>query len=165
MVGRVTAAMLAVTVLMLAGCGSNAPSSAPQTVTDRAEVQEFVREAVAYADTHGTEAALEAFSDPTGPFQRGELYIFAHDFDGNVLAHGGNPELVGQNLLGMKDAGGADLLQALMTVARDGGGWVEYEWPNPDADNEVQTKWAYALAVDDQWWVGSGTYEKTEKTS
>lgn len=160
MVKRVTATLFAVMLLLVAGCAPAETGSSSQTVTDRAAVAEFVREAVTYADVNGADAALKAFSDPNGPFQRGELYIFAYDFDGNVLAHGGNPELVGQNLTGMTDVNGADLLDALMSAARDGGGWVEYQWPNPDAGNEEQKKWAYALAVDDRWWIGSGTYEK-----
>ncbi|MBI5441029.1 MAG: histidine kinase, partial [Deltaproteobacteria bacterium] len=41
-----------------------------------------------------------------GKFVRGELYVFALQFDGTTLANGGNPKMVGKNLfeMNLKDA-------------------------------------------------------------
>ena len=38
--------------------------------------------------------------------RRGEFHIYACDFNGTVIAHGGNATLVGQNLLWMTDPKG-----------------------------------------------------------
>lgn len=35
---------------------------------------------------------------------KGELYIFAYDFDGNDFAHGLNRYPIGENLIGMRDS-------------------------------------------------------------
>ena len=60
------------------------------------EVMFFLDEAVAYVNDNGMEKALQEFNNPTGSFVRGDLYIFAYDFNGTCLAHPINPDLVGQ---------------------------------------------------------------------
>lgn len=145
-------------VVALAGCGGG--GSQPETVTARDDVQAFVQEVVDYAEANGQKAALEAINDPQGPFRRGELYIFAYDFNGNVIAHGGNAELIGQNIAGMDDGYGNELLTQFLATVKAGGGWVEYLWPDPTDGNKRKRKWGYVAAVDDTWWVGAGTYEK-----
>lgn len=150
-------ALVAVTVVV-AGCSSGSAEGA--TVTDRKTVVEFVDEAVAYAQEKGKDAAISAFNDPKGPFQRGELYVYAYDFNGNVLANGGNRKLVGQNLLNLTTSQGERPIEALVDAARKGSGWVQYTWPNPLHDKAEETKFGYAKKVDDTWWLGSGTYAK-----
>lgn len=147
--------------LAVGGCSSGSQSSAPETVTDQATVTAFVDEAVAYAKKNGKEATLAAINDPKGPFHRGELYIYAYDYDGNVIAHGGDASLVGKNLLDMTDKNGVKVIQSLIKATKDGSGWVTYVWPNPEHGNAQETKLGYAKAVDDTWWLGSGTYAKT----
>ncbi len=154
----VVAAAVALT-LALAGCSAGATGDAA-TVTSREDVQAFVEEAVDYAQQNGTDAALKAITDPQGPFQRGELYIFAYDAEGTVIAHGGNAELIGQNIAGLDDGYGNDLLAAFLAKVKEGGGWVEYLWPDPDDGNARKRKWGYVAPVDETWWLGSGTYEK-----
>lgn len=158
MVKRAATALLLLTALVLTGCGSSASQAEPQT--SRTDVEAFVQSAADYARANGQDAALAAFTTPDGQFHQGELYIYAYDTEGNVLAHGGNPELVGQNLATMQDPNGLMVVEALQKAAQSGGGWVEYLWPNPEAGNEVQTKWGYAIDIDGTWWIGSGTYEK-----
>ncbi|MFM9135738.1 MAG: cache domain-containing protein [bacterium] len=147
-----------VLTVVLAGCGGGA--SQPETVTSRDDVQAFVQEVVDYAEANGQDAAFQAINDRQGPFTRGELYIFAYDFDGNVVAHGGNAELIGQNIAGMDDGYGNELLAQFLAAVEKGGGWVEYLWPDPADENKRKRKWGYVAAVDDTWWVGAGTYEK-----
>lgn len=123
----------------------------------REQVVSFVEEAVAYAKKNGKEKALAEFSDPEGDFKRGELYIYAYDFDGNNVAHGGNKAFVGQNLIDMKDPNGVMVIQELIKRAKDGSGWLEYMWENP-ATGQLEPKVGYVMKVDDTWWLGSGTY-------
>jgi hypothetical protein len=124
----------------------------------REEVVAFVERAVDFARTHGREKALRAFMDRQGAFVSGELYIFAYNFDGTVLSHGGQAHLVGKNLMDMRDANGIPVIAELAKLARDGGGWLYYLWPNPLVQNAVVPKLGYVEKVDDTWFLGSGTY-------
>lgn len=126
------------------------------------EVKAFVDKALAYAKTQGKEAALKTFTDQKGPFVRGELYIFAYDFSGTVIAHGGQPALVGKNLINLQDIHGIRVIQGLRRIAEAGGGWLEYSWPNPAHKGAIETKLGYVQKVDDTWFLGSGTYLPTK---
>jgi hypothetical protein len=128
------------------------------TAPTKPEVEAFVKGAVDYARANGKEKALAEFTDQNGEFKRGELYVYACDFEGNVLAHGGDPSLVGRNLIDYTDLNGKKAIQELVETARSGSGWVSYTWENPQTKQE-QPKLGYVMKVDDTWWLGSGTYE------
>jgi polar amino acid transport system substrate-binding protein len=137
------------------------PASTPDAaagIASTAEVQEFVEKAVAYAGANGKDAALAAFTAPGGEFHDGELYIYAYDFDGNVIAHGGDASLVGQNLMDMQDPDGLPVIQRLTALAESGSGWLVYQWPNPQDEDVIESKVGYVMKVDDEWFLGSGTY-------
>jgi polar amino acid transport system substrate-binding protein len=51
----------------------------------RERLKSFVGEAVAYARKHGKTAAINEFNDQKGTFVRGNLYIYAFDYEGNTL--------------------------------------------------------------------------------
>jgi cytochrome c len=135
---------------------SDASSPAPQPT--RADVQAFVDKAVEYARTNGKDAALRTFTSPGGEFHRGELYIYAYDFNGTVIAHGGDKTLVGKDLIGMKDTNGVMVISELVRLAKTGSGWLMYTWPNPAHGNKQEPKLGYVVKVDDTWFLGSGTY-------
>lgn len=102
--------------------------------------------------------AFQAFSDPNGPFQVKDLYVFCMDMNGVMLAHGKKPELVGKNLFEFNKYG--DLLfQDMIKVAKEqGSGWVEYKWPHPET-KKVQEKTSYIEKVNDQYFCGVGAYK------
>ena len=77
----------------------------------------FVNEAVDYVHQVGKEKALAEFMNKDGKFFRGELYIYAYDFEGNVLAHGAKPQLVGKNLLCLRDANGLAVIEELVITS------------------------------------------------
>ena len=143
-----------------AGGVAAAPSPSPSATADptQADVQAFVKEAVAYARENGKEAALAAFTAPGGQFHRGQLYIYAYDFEGTVIAHGGDAALVGRNLIDMTDPNGVPVIKELVRLAKSGSGWLYYTWPNPAHDNVQEPKLGYVEKVDDTWFLGSGTY-------
>jgi hypothetical protein len=79
--------------------------------------------------------ASDAFSDmsyPGGKYIRGSLYIFAYDFDGNTVAHGGDPTSVGTNQIDAKDRFGKymhkEMIERLKDVSQGVGIWVEYDY-------------------------------------
>jgi cytochrome c len=112
----------------LGGCGGDS-GTAEYT---RRDVQNLVEKACDYAKANGKEKALKEFMNPGGPFVKGELYIYAYDFNGTVLSHGGDPTLVGKNLIGYKDPNGVPAVQVASDLARTkGSGWFTCMFPNP----------------------------------
>lgn len=135
--------------------GPVSPASSSPTLAD---VQAFVKDAVAYAKQAGRKKALKAFTAAGGAFHKGELYIYAYDYNGHVLAHGGDPSLVGRDLWKMKDPDGVRVIQQLTRLARSGGGWLYYRWPDPATGEKQAPKLGYVLPVGRDWFLGSGTY-------
>lgn len=162
-------AALALCVPGLSACSTGNPTAAPTSASasaqtpDRAEVKTFVKQAKAYAKANGKRAALATFTQSGGPFHQGELYIYAYDFDGTVIAHGGDPDLVGRNLMDMTDSNGVKVIEELAALARSGSGWLEYTWPNPQHANAEEPKLGYVEKVNDNWFLGSGVYPAQAK--
>jgi cytochrome c len=151
----VVAALLLLLPVVLAACGDNAITGSDLTKDD---LIAFVDEAKEYAEKNGKEAAFQAFTQAGGEFHQGELYIFAYDFQGNVLAHGGDATLVGKNLFDLQDPTGRYLVREAIALAEQGSGWWTFDWPNPAHNKQVEPKLGYVEKFDDTWWLGSGLY-------
>ena len=52
------------------------------------EAKAMLDKAIAFYKVNGPEKAFETFNDPKGPFVNKDLYVFAVDLNGKVLAHG-----------------------------------------------------------------------------
>jgi signal transduction histidine kinase len=76
-----------------------------------------------------------------------------------VLAHGGNPKLVGKNLTGMKDSEGNPFFQMLLDLAKTKGkGWSgNYRFMNP-ATQKLEAKVMYLESIGETY-VGVGIYK------
>lgn len=149
-----------------------APSAAPSTLppasppavpsppggSDKESMVAFVKEAVAYAHSHDKKTSLAEFSNKSGSFVRGDLYLYAYDFNGTTIAHPVNPEKIGVNRLYEPDALGNYFIYDLRAAAINGSGFVEYYYINPVHNNSVEKKLGYVEKVDDTWWLGSGIY-------
>jgi cytochrome c len=123
------------------------------------EVQALVERAAAYIREHGPQQAFADFSRPGGGFVDGELYVFCLDADGMVVAHGGNPKLVGKNLAAVRDPDGQLRTRTLLQIAQTKGrGWLEYPWPEVD-EGRIGRKVTYVLRIDDHTICGSGYYK------
>lgn len=85
-------------------------------------------------------------------------YFFLYDFDGVNLMHPRQPDLVGQNLLGMRDAGGLPAIRMMVDKAKAGGGFVDYNWNKPST-REQSPKLAYVTGLSRWgWMIGTGIY-------
>ena len=85
-------------------------------------------------------------------------YYFIYDFDGTNLMHPRQPELVGKNLLGLRDARGLLAIREMIDKARVGGGFVNYTWNKPST-REVAPKLAYVTGLERwHWMIGTGIY-------
>lgn len=155
-------------LIICSGCTQSTVSSgtSPSTIvpapvsqgSTKEQMVAFVKEAVAYAKENGKETALAEFSNPKGSFVRGDLYLYAYDYNGTTIAHPVNPEKIGVNRLEEKDADGKYFIRELMDASVDGTGFVEYTYINPLNDRRVEKKLGYVEQVDDEWWLGSGIY-------
>jgi polar amino acid transport system substrate-binding protein len=126
--------------------------------TNETELVSFVESAVAYAKENGKDMALKEFSNKTGSFVVGDLYIYAYDFNGTCLAHPFNPDWIGKNKLDITDSNGILSLRNTINVAKEGEGFTYFIFPNPVHDNKNELKIGYAMKVDETWFLGSGLY-------
>jgi PAS domain S-box-containing protein len=124
----------------------------------------MVQRAVDYYRKNGRERLLKEINNPQGQFHKGDLYAFAYDSGMTIQAHPVKPELVGINLLNMKDwAGGKYFSKEIQAVALSKGtGWVDYEWENP-ASRQREPKTTYVERVDDLI-ICAGAYKGTGAT-
>lgn len=133
-----------------------AASAAEKGTADEAVT--MVKKSVEFLKKNGKDKAFAEFSNPEGKFIKGDLYVMVYDMDGLNKAHGGNPKLIGKNLLEIKDANGVFIVKRFIEVAKDKGhGWVDYIWPNT-VTKAVEQKSTYVEKVDDLL-IGVGIYK------
>ena len=141
-------------------------------VVDRETLRAFVLAAKAYGDNATTIAAylavLQEFRTE-GPWKQGSTYLYVFSTDGTFVLHGASPELEGQNLIDLEDANGVKIVQELIAVAAEGGGYVEYIWPDPAIEGDTGSpKVSYAIpysALGQDFILGSGFYPESASTS
>lgn len=99
-----------------------------------AEAQDMVKKAVALIKSAGPESAYKTFTEhPDGAFKDRDLYVFVYDFQGNCLAQGANPKMVGKNFIDLKDMDGNQLIkgQIEMVKTKKAGWYGPYKFTNP----------------------------------
>lgn len=85
-------------------------------------------------------------------------YFFVYDAKGVSLVHPVQPELVGQNLFGMQDTSGNYVIQNLLRLAQDGGGYHRYIWSKPSKGG-LEDKLSYVVRIPKfNWMMGTGLY-------
>lgn len=86
-------------------------------------------------------------------------YLYLYNYEGDVIAHGSDPALVGQNLWDFEDVKGNKPVREFIKKAKAGGGFVTFYFKNPNT-GEVEKKFGYAAPIEGtNLWIGSGTYE------
>lgn len=137
---------------------SNASASAASEAP-HADLIAFVDNAIAYGKANGMEKAVKEFNNnKSTEFINGELYVFAIAFNGTTLAHPYRPDFVGKNLLNLTDTNGVPFFENMANVAMKGNGSVYYVFANPAHNKKPELKLTYVEKVDDNWWLGAGTY-------
>ena len=116
---------------------------------DRDDAKTLVKQAAAYVKYRGKDKALAEINTPKGTFDKGELYVFAYDLQGVMLAHPKNQALIGQNLIAVPDTEGKLFRKEIVEKAKsNGSGWVDYVYLNPET-NKQEHKSTYFLKVGD----------------
>lgn len=113
-------------------------------------------------------AVEEVFSDFSYPlhnrFVIGDLYLYALDFKGNIVAQGDRPGLIGTNSWDYKDSEGKLVNQEIVKKLQEseGGVWVEYI-------SKKAKKRAYAQKVIDNqgnsYFIACGYYPEVDRKS
>lgn len=80
---------------------------------------------IAYIKANGKDKAIAEVNVPKGRFVDRDLYVTVGDGLGMVLAHGGNPRLVGKNLSEMKDVDGKSARTSRDGASARGGAGAE----------------------------------------
>ena len=123
------------------------------------EAAAMVKKGIEFIKLHGKEKAFAEFSNPSGQFVKGDLYVMCYDMEGNNKCHGGNSKLIGKNLLEIKDASGVFIVKSFIDMAKSkGNGWIDYKWPNT-VTKAVESKSTYIEKVDDNLLIGVGIYK------
>jgi len=124
------------------------------------QAKSMVQKAVKHLKENGPDKAFSDFNNPKGSFVAGELYIFVYDLSGKNVAHGANPSVIGQNLIGLTDADGKLLIKEMVDLAKSkGNGWVDYKYKNPTT-GAVEAKTSFIERAGD-YLVGCGIYKKS----
>lgn len=85
-------------------------------------------------------------------------YFFLYDLAGTNLMHPRQPELVGKNLVELRDTHGEPTIRMLLERARTGGGFVVYHWLRPSTQVEAP-KLGYVTVLERWgWMIGTGMY-------
>jgi len=125
------------TCLLLAALACAPPGADTLARTDRflyadtKRLVELVEDAAGRIERDGT-AAFEEFARPGSRWRTAPTYLFVYDAGGKCVFHGKTPELVGRDLIGLRDAHGKKVIEEIVDVARhqarDASGWVFYMW-------------------------------------
>lgn len=103
----------------------------PAYAGEKEEATRLVNDA-ASAVVKDKNAAVTEISNKTGRYVKGEIYVFAYDLTGTMVAHPINPKLVGKNLIDVPDADGKMFRKDIITaVTSTGTASVRYKYKNP----------------------------------
>ena len=119
------------------------PLSASAAPATKADAENIVQTAVAFAVKNGEDKLVAEVNKKDGPFHQGDLYVVVFDKTGTVLAHPVAPALVGKNQVAEPDVDGKLYRKEIVDIAeKQGSGWVNYKFKNP-TNGEVQAKTSY----------------------
>lgn len=131
----------------------------PMRTHTRTELYDLVHRATAYAQANGKERTLAEINNPGGQFTNGDLFVWAEDFTGTILADPYWNAGIGKTWMDYTDPYGAKTTVVSMNAIRSGTGFTHGMYPDTSANQTVPIpKLMYMEQVDDTWWIGSGIY-------
>lgn len=125
----------------------------------RTELYDLVTRSAGYAQANGKQQALDEINNPKGSFVQGDLFVWAEDFNGTILADPYWKAGIGKNYANETDPNGAKITQVSINAIRSGSGFTHAMFPDTSANSTTAVpKLIYMKAVDDTWWIGGGIY-------
>lgn len=97
--------------------------------SDRYITEQLVRAAVKFGEDHSAQQLWDQINNPFGRFRRGGIYLYVYDMEGNVIAHGDSPELIGSNVLDEQTSDKKYRTRDMIKIAKgtEGHGWYTYK--------------------------------------
>lgn len=160
---KISLSLFFVSVFFLGIC-STANAVAVLTLAEKeiAAIKAFTQDGVAYINKYGTKNAYAEINKVNGKLRKGSYYLFVYNYDGQCLAHGDDPgQYVGTNLFKAKDTNGALFMNGMVKLAKSGGGFVQYTWPNAKTGKE-ELKTSYIMPAGNNTLVGAGISNSRE---
>src|SRR3982074_3530212 len=130
------AIVLAVLLAAVASLLAIVPGAAAErlslyTYRDTRDLVSLVEDAARLMEHEG-EQAFADFAKPDSKWLNDDYYIFVYAVDGPCLFHPVTPELIGKNVIALKDMNGKPIVRQITDVGRkpenDASGWVFYLW-------------------------------------
>lgn len=110
----------------------------------------MVEKGAAMIKIKGKDEVIRRIAAKDPAFINGSLYLYVRDLkSGVVLAHPINRTIVGKDLTDVPDTNGKTYRRDILTMAaKQGKGWVDYTYKNPET-GKIEPKTTYLLRVDD----------------
>lgn len=121
------------------------------------EARELVERALIHAKRVGRAQALKEFSEPSGPWVDRDLFVFCFDRLGTIVANGGSPDRIGNNVNLLEGLRGTHHSDRMWECVDSGGGWVRYEMVHPTT-RRMTVKESFVCPLDDQTLIGCGSF-------
>lgn len=132
--------------------------AAAQERGSKDEAKALVDAAYEHIKKVGPQKAYADFTTDKAAWTKKDLYVMVFDNKAVVLAHGGNEKLLGKDLSAVKDGNGKPVVTGLLDTAAKGGGWYDYDWPDP-ISKKMMAKSTYARKQPNgEGFVGVGIY-------
>ena len=142
--------------IFITACAGSALASDTGT---RDEAMAMVKKAIQFIKANGRDKAFAEFSNTKGQFVDRDLYIAVYDINGKCVAHGQKPNMVGKDLIGMKDPDGKEFIkERVELMKKQASAWQDYKFMDP-LNKKIEPKEMYIERVDDII-VGCGVYKK-----
>ncbi len=85
-------------------------------------------------------------------------YFFAYDDQGINIAHPKESYRIGKSWWDLEDDNGTKIVQLLISNAKAGGGFLQYQWSKPSSQS-TSNKMSYSTYLEEwQWMLGTGVY-------
>ncbi|MBN1168184.1 MAG: cache domain-containing protein [Methanospirillaceae archaeon] len=144
--------------LVFGGMSTETGEFSGNSTADIAELTRFVDDAVRYAGEVGRDEACTTFNNVSGPYVTDSRYIYAYDMNHITLSMPFEQDYLGKSRKDIIDASGVAIIQSVVDLAKEGGGFMYTVYKNPAEGYQNQFKILYFKPVDPEWFVGSGLY-------
>lgn len=122
-------------------------------------VMDMLKKAAQYFEQHSLLDTCKAITHGT-EFSGSDVYVFIMDLNGRFLAHE-QPHLIWKDYYNYKDALGAPFAQEMIKRAKQGGGWVTYEWRGA-----TKVSWVQLVTKGEvQYIIGAGYYPHAKENT
>ena len=89
----------------------------------------------------------QIFRADGGDWKSDSLFLMLLAPNGDVLVHGDDPTAENRNISAAEDDRGKKVVQELLAVAEQGGGFVDYHWDDPTQPDDEIRKVSYAVQL------------------